>query len=289
MYPISGEVYAHQIVNPPTAERGCNIDIIFAQSENNIILSKKGNAKHQTQYELKIEDPSTLKLSNSDNVSRCKLFEKLLLVFNLVLEHSALIAGEQNITEPEIKPKKGPAKTKVEDTPTGKKITVEDTVLHTDSVFITIGLTENISEDDVKSVYQLIEHLDNSSDQVKIENIKKSLFEYREAMNNFDGTSIFKHLFNSLELAINYDGKNRKGSSLDNEIAKIIETTIKITNKQEDSLTVLKEWRNFYGQAKHADKKISKIFKFRKIKVTHQLDPLRQSTQKVILEQLKNI
>jgi len=240
-----------------------------------------------------MSDASIFGISSSDNRTLSDFLNSLLLAFNLSLKRSALTSQEQSIAAFQIIPNKKPSKITVEDTSTGKKIIIEETVTLTDSVFITMGLSEYIEENTILSYLELIQNLKNvnTKNQILIENMRKSISEYIQAMGSFDRISIFKHLFDALELATNYDGKNRKGDDMDIEVAKVVGNFIIVENIQKESQSVVKEWRSFYGQTKHIDSKISKILKFQKRKenVSYQLDPLRLTTQKMILERLQNL
>jgi hypothetical protein len=286
-------IYAHQIVNPPTSDSGCDIEIKFKQSERKLELVKKGKTRHQTEYMLSMSDASIFGISSSDNRTLSDFLNSLLLAFNLSLKRSALTSQEQSIAALQIIPNKKPSKTTVEDTPTGKKISIEETVTLIDSVFITMGLSEDVDENTVLSYLELIQNLKNvnTKNQILVENMKKSISEYIQAMGSFDRMSIFKHLFDALELAANYDGKNRQGDDMDIEVVKVVGNFITVDNTQKEFQSVVKEWRSFYGQTKHIDSKISKMLKFQKRKenVSQQLDPLRLTTQKMILERLRNL
>jgi hypothetical protein len=48
-------------------------------------------------------------------------------------------------------------------------------------------------------------------ERFQINDIRKSLYEYTNAMSGFDRSGIFKHLFTSLELATNSDGDEKNG------------------------------------------------------------------------------
>jgi len=63
-------------------------------------------------------------------------------------------------------------------------------------------------------------------------------------MTVFPKLMIFKHLFNSLELSTNWNGVDRKGSSLDREVAGT--SGIPMTNAE--------KWRRFYDRTKHVDR-----------------------------------
>jgi uncharacterized protein YktA (UPF0223 family) len=83
----------------------------------------------------------------------------------------------------------------------------------------------------------------NSDDYLWI-NIKLSLLEYEAALSSFIPVMRFKHLFNALEFAVNYDGIDRiKEKNFPEEVAKI-------TNNAYDKENVEK-FKNFYNRTKH--------------------------------------
>ena len=84
---------------------------------------------------------------------------------------------------------------------------------------------------------------------------------------------IFKHLFNSLELSANWNGVDRRGNSLDREIAGT--SGIPVTDAE--------KWRRFYDRSKHVDRTEKDAAEFVEGLGT---PPLRAATTSVILDRL---
>ena len=79
------------------------------------------------------------------------------------------------------------------------------------------------------------------SNDEKLVNIKNSLLSYKGAMNSTEAQDRFKQLFNSLELALKYDGSDERGEKFDKEVSNIS----RINTEQ------IKTWRRFYNKLKH--------------------------------------
>lgn len=119
------------------------------------------------------------------------------------------------------------------------------------------------------------------TENIEMDNLKKSLTEYETGMKVFDRLMVFKHIFNSLELATNWDGSDRQGSSFDMQVATI-------TGLQTSEVT---EWRRFYNRTKHIDREPKEIAEFVQgmQNLPYFLKPLRLASNTVIFDRLKRV
>jgi len=240
-------LYAHDVKNPPSEGDSCNITLKLVNSKDRIDLTKVSSG-FQTQYSLSIPEAQSLGLLSSEQNEVDLFIENLILAANLVLRRTALSTGGE-LAKSQIEfEEQHEYETVVENRSDGKHITVIDSLKLRDTVHVMRAFTEEIDESGLISNLQLINKvslvkLPNGA-RLKLANLKKSFNEYRSAMSFFDSLMIFKHLFNSLELATNSDGVDRKDSSLDIEVAKI-------TNLQASETC---DWRLFYNRTKHIDR-----------------------------------
>ena len=120
----------------------------------------------------------------------------------------------------------------------------------------------------------------NSS--INIHNFQKSLKEYTRAMNGVDQISVFKHLFTSLELAVNCDnGPDRNGASFDFYVFGI--TGIHTSD--------IARYRNFNSRTKHKDKNPNQkqLYEEGLSNISGMIKSLRNSTQTLIQTRFNEI
>jgi len=218
---ISCHIYAHSLVNPPSLISGCDVDLMLRKSRGQIHLVKE-EVNFQTKYLLIVYDPLALGLTSREQEVAKAFIDNLVLSMNLNLKRAALSVIKGEIPRPyvEIHPK---SQVIVEETPKGKFIKVMEPIVIQEFIYITIKFAEEIDEDSILSTFTLINKLyrEQVTDKLKAHNLKKALADYKSAIEIFDRVMIFKNLFNSLEKAANWDGKDRKGHELDKEVSDI--------------------------------------------------------------------
>lgn len=129
------------------------------------------------------------------------------------------------------------SKTSLKDKPSLKWLLKQASIIYGSKVFWYLERIKKIN----------LRKAEFDSDERKA-NIKLALMEYEAALNTYVPMLIFKHLFDALEIAANYDGENREGKNFDG----YIESLIKIKSG------TIKTWREFYARTKHPILKIRK-------------------------------
>jgi len=282
---VKRQIFAHDFLNPPGVDTSCDVTLKIVNSKGRIDLTKE-KVNFQTQYLLLILDPSSLGLSSSEQNIVDSFTENLLLAANLLLQRAALMTLGGGLIQSQVEFKQPEHRVVVEDRPEGKHITITEVIMLRDTIHITIGFSEEIDEDKLVSHLELINKV-NEADidtvsgdtKIKLSNLKKSLNEYKNAMSVFDRLMIFKHLFNSLELATNWDGVDRKGSDLDNEV-------VKISMLQTSEMC---NWREFYNRTKHIDRTPIDLRTFITgiESLPSFLKPIRLAVETMIIDRLK--
>lgn len=277
---LSRIVYIHSTTNPPLPDRSVDAEIKIRNS-NQFILTNWARAQHQTQYTLKIIDPKSICNIKQGQTEMEKFYENVLLTFNLLMRSGAMIIQRTDMSKIEIIRKKLlPRKSMITETESGARIELNETLEITDSCHITMGFIETLDEDKIIDILRKIANLEsNSSCTIKIQDLKKSLDEYKNAMGNFNRLGIFKSLFSALELATNCDNHDRKGIELDAEIF----------SSTSHPLNDIKEWRELNSRTKHIDKDTNHEAKYihGMEKLPSYLEPLRETTRKTILKRLQ--
>lgn len=270
--------FVHSLVNPPSLHVGCDIDLILNNSHHINLIKKESNL--QTKYVLSVSDPLPLGLLSGEDNAVKNFFENLILAFNLNLRLAAMSVLKGDISQIDTK-FKHPEAVKIEETLEGKRITISDTVFIKETVYITIKFAEEVDEKDVLTVLRLVNELywRDVTKNLKASNLRKALTEYGNAMKTFDRLMIFKHLFNSLELAVNWDGKDRRGEDF-------VRETAAVTGFQTSDITA---WKDFYNRTKHVDREPKEIDEFISgmTDLPSFLEPLRSASNKAIISRLK--
>jgi hypothetical protein len=136
-------------------------------------------------------------------------------------------------------------KTKVEKVGNNIIVDSEDALILSDDYYNWTSMSENANEKYVLEVFQKIQKLNrfDIKSNLSVINLIKSLNEYEKATNEYSRLFIFKHLFNALELAINF-GRESTGKDFD-------KTVQALTGIHEGSV---QRWRDFYNRVKHVNK-----------------------------------
>ena len=282
---LSRTVYMHQIVNPPVTGRSIQSKINFMNLKD-LEISDWKNEGGQQRFTLKINDPKRIGLESCEQSDIEKFIDKILLACNLTLKRAAFSRQICDISDSKMQFEDNntlSGEPKVTKTLTSFRVETSENIRIRESKHITAGFQDVLDEASVLEIVKKIDSLDNLSGTVKfqIQDIRKSLTDYFVAMSIFDRGGIFKHLFRSLELSTNCDGRDRIGQSLDNEVSKVAAI----------SRADVKDWREFNDRTKHINRnqQEEKLYKNGLLKLGERLDPLRWACQKIILNRLCNI
>jgi hypothetical protein len=263
-------VYIHQIANPPAPGRSIKANIDF-RNLNHLEFSDWTNDAGPGHCSLKVTDAAKLSLDSIEQANIEKFIQTVLLACNMVLHRAAFSKHSFDASD-----------TKIEflDNNTHYSQTNDTSLRISESIHHGIEFHDNLDETKVLEIIKKIHSLDDLHRPVRfqINDIRKCLSEYTNAMSSFDRTGIFKHLFTSLELATNSDGDEKIGLGLDNKVARLAAI----------SASCVKNWREFNDRAKHIDRNSQeeRFYENHLQELGSQLDPLRYACQKIILDRL---
>lgn len=282
-FTIERPVLFHSLTNPPT--EGSSYDIEIKLLNPSAVLSlTKVSPGFQTCYDLHISDPSRIGLASSEQRLVKRAVTNLVLAFNLDLVRACMSKLPSKPVSADVTIKPDETTVSVEPAEEGKNIRVTETVFVSDSVHIRIKFTDEADEEQIfanlRKIIQL-NRFDLKEDSPReLINLSKSLSEYESAMSTFDRLQIFKHLFNALQLSINWR-QDRRGSALDSAIASISD------NEQSE----IRDWRRFYNRTKHMDRCPTHTSEYvQGLEKLHSfLRPLRETCKRVILNRLAQI
>jgi len=281
---IESPVFVHDLQNPPTEDRSCNFEITVVNSKQRIVLEKQ-DVGLQTRYLLKVQDVMSLGLASVDQRGMENVIKDLVLASNLSLQRACVSTMKGDLFRPEIQIKVPEAPVRVEHTPEGVHVFITETMIARDSIHVTIGTKEELDEEQTISNLRLLRKLNrhaiSTTTTTPVTSLSKALSEFESAMTVFPRLMIFKHLFNSLELSTNWDGANRTGDSLDNEVAKIPGIGV----------TEVEKWRNFYNRTKHVNRTPKDVTEFvgGLENLSETLMPVRRASTSMITDRLRKL
>ncbi len=257
-FTLERAIFLHSIDNPPHKDLTCSITLNQVNSTDAFQLTKYGGG-YQTEYILEIENPLQLGFSNSGDHEIENGMTNLVLAMNLSLTHTCVLPTKIDFGQNNVKYKPLPQKpAAVKQNGNHFTIEVQDTILFTDYVSIGFGMKEDLDEQKVIAIFRNLQNSDRfkitSTSTIVAANTAKALKEFENAMNSLDRLMIFKHLYNAVELAANYDGSKDGGTDLDKKISAL-------TGADESDV---KLWRELYNRSKHVDFKTEHVDAFLK-------------------------
>jgi hypothetical protein len=281
-FTIKKQIFAHDLINPPTEASSCNIELP-SNSPDCMLKLEKGRVSYCTSYTLSVEDALQLGFTSAEQSLFIREFQNLILAFNLTLsrvcmtiENFYVSHGGINIIPPE-------SKVSTERIGNQTRVNVEETIVLRDEVQITVGLSETFVCQSIVELFQKLQslrgHDSHNNTTVELSNISKALREYESAISAYTRITKFKHLFNALELVANKDGKKRESDVFDLHVA----------NLSSVQQTDVEEWRELYNRTKHADRNSADIETYLsgiKHIGSKYLLPLRRCYQDIILSLL---
>ena len=275
-------INVHFPINPPAAGLGIDAKITLI-NQKYFAITNWIKSDHPS-FTLEIRDPISLGLLDFQEYNVEKFVVNVILACNLILQKGAFSKHNSNSSYAKIQRKKEPPiPSKIEDTPTGKKIIIQERIRITDSVHISMGFEEEFDEKKVVDVLHKLIKIENEKIKfnLNIQDLQKALREYYFGTTSFERLGIFKHLFSSVELATNCDGNDRSGFDLDDEINKICNV----------ELAKIEDFRTFNSRTKHIDKHLLHRSKYKEgmSKLGEKIIFVRESAQKIILNRLSSI
>jgi hypothetical protein len=279
---VKQHLFAYEFINPPADDRQFNIDLRITNSSGSLQLTKEATG-FQTIYLLGILKPTEIGFTTTESSVLNRDLRNLVLALNLALSRIVFVTTKSEF-----------AKVNTEFQPIEPWQTVEQnenqTVVHlheyvaiSDSVSIMVGTSEDVNEDLVIKTFQKIQSMKRfdiqANSPVTTVNLSKAFSEYENSITSFDRLVMFKHLFNTIELSTNWDGKSRESDELDKEIAQLSGI------QQSDA----KAWREFYNRTKHVDMTTSDVTTTIQgmENLPSLLGPVRECARKIIFDRLQ--
>jgi len=240
----SFKAFAHDPNNPPSMQSICSVNLSLVNTIGVFQLFKEADDQ-QTEYKIVVQDPKSLGTLSDEQATINRSSQDLVLACNIVLQQVALSVFRLEPTKPDIMIIPSPAKVVSRDTPTGKSIEISGTIRARAEVFVKTIAQEDLDESRTVQLSNRLSKIQrfalDKSSTVQRANLINALHEYEAAMASLDRLTIFKHLYNVLELATNIDDTDRDGPDLDKRMAAVIVTP---QNKCE-------HWRDLYNRTKH--------------------------------------
>lgn len=256
-FTLERSLFLHTTDNPPNGELVVYITLDPTNSTGLLQLDKFGGG-YQTEYILRLEHPLQVGFNSADQFDVQKDLQNLVLAMNLTLSRVCTSLSKIEFIKNNVKMKSIPSKpAKIEDDGKGHHtISVKETILLRDEAHIEMGTREKIDEPTTIAIFQRLQQIKRfditNGSPFTLVNLAKALKEYEDAMNDVDRLTIFKHLYNTIELATNGDGGREKDDQLDQKASQL-------TGTPADDLRV---WRELYNRTKHPDFRPDQVEKY---------------------------
>jgi hypothetical protein len=254
-FEINKNIYAHDLINPPTLTNSCNITLEF-NAPNCLLRVEKGELSYSTEYLLRADKALELGFTSCEQSIFISEFQNLILALNINLRRVCVTREDIRFLQGGINIKPPESRANTEKDGNRTTVTIEETIVFRDEVHTSVGLSEKISCQEVIHTFQKLQHLTrfntNKARSLELSNFIKALREYGDAMSALSRPVKFKHLFNALELVSNIDGSAREKENFDSRVASLSGV------KRED----IREWREFYNRTKHVDKHSTDVHKY---------------------------
>jgi hypothetical protein len=83
-YELQADIFCHDLINPPTHDRGCNVDLQLTKSEGLIDIERKGTTSSETIYWIRISNLQEIGFTNTEQTTIQYEYRNLILACNLV-------------------------------------------------------------------------------------------------------------------------------------------------------------------------------------------------------------
>lgn len=244
-FTLKENVFVHQLINPPTRTRKNDINLELINSAGDLKLYK-AKSNFVSEYLLSIDNPLKIGFTSSEQFIINQEIQNLILAFNLCLSKSCLTRRNIEFRDSQIDMINPQTRTYTKKSGKSVEIFINDFFSVRDTASISVGYKEDIDEYSILNVFnelQITKRFNINIASLTLHNLSKALTEYESAMNDIDLINKFKHIFNAIEIAINYDGIKRESDEFDNEVEKL--TSIFKSN--------IRSWRQDYNRFKHYD------------------------------------
>lgn len=228
-FEISKSVYCDDLINPPAHDRKCSINLDVA---NTVLIQfiKENRTNAGTRYLLRLPQAKSTGFTSYEQNIVSHEFDNLILAFNLVLERVCTTSKSSEFAMDSITFKKRLQSSNVRRI--GNKVIVDITDGNIDireDVQVTVIHSAKVEERTILEAFHNLQKLRmfqiNGNSSIRENNLKKSLQNYSNAMEEENMVLKFRDLFTALEVCININGIERKDGPFDNEVSNLSGTS----------------------------------------------------------------
>lgn len=246
-FDITVPITVYDFSNPPASNNGSDIKLNLINSDGFFKFIPEEVGIH-SRYMFTIKNAKDAGFTSTEQYFLDAEIKNIILAINLVLPWAALTIIKSEFVEPKIqfKPDESTITRSDGTKPNNSVIHIFNAGLRT-TVRISTGGSENVDEKISLDLFKKIQAIKKprmeSTLPLATINLVKAFNEYENSTISFERLSMFKHLFNAIELSINWNGRNLIGNDFDSAVAAMAHVD------QND----VREWREFYNRAKHVD------------------------------------
>ena len=278
-------INAHHLTNPPPEKSASLVNFRFVNL-NHLQVRDLSDDLH-TEWEIVIPNPSQIYFKGSDYNQVKSEVANLILAANLTLKRACVTLGRSSFSDIRINLKPIPNSSTSRIIKKGKvtNVIMNESLSLKDYISVAVKGNETFDEKEVLSIFKKLQdfdvfgssHISNNA-IIQNTNIRNALDEFTRAMEPVDKLSKFKHLYNSLEFIVNFDGKDRTGPDFTKEVK----------NLTNESAVTLGLWHDLYRRSKHPGKIPThvKTFKQGKEELSNILPDLKKHCSEIMLTRL---
>lgn len=281
---LQRDIYCHQLVNPPTYDRSCDIDLRLSKSEGLIDLERRHLSSSQSTYSIRLSNIEQLGFTSIEQHALEHEFRNLLLACNLVIQRTCVTDKKLEYPISDLIREHIESKNTIQKIGNTFCVNIIENIEVRDKVSIVVSIAEMIEEKQIVEVFGKLQKINRygkpKSSTTSEMNLNNSLKHYEQAMSEFNKLFKFKNLFNALELVVNMDGEDRSGPDFDTE-AKILDPT---------NCNDVQKWRNFYARIKHVQQNSAHIKAYEEGEkdLANKMEYSRRAVQKILLSKLNS-
>jgi len=278
---VSLRIFLYDISNPPSKSNNAIVKLILT-STNTVNLSEMV-AGPPTRSKLIIEDPRSFGMLGFNATEYEYAIRDILLSANLILYQTVISDVEKTFRDYEVKFTDPPILVNPDGTETPSKLKPRRL-----TAVMAGQIDETLDVNLLVSIYNLVsrfrQHALRNTSKFDVVSITNSLNQFDLAMDAGDHVTIFKNLFNSLELATNSNIAEKNGKDFDTEVVSLVASLYPGL-----TLSMVEKWRETYNRVKHVPQSPADVASY--IEGQRQLGmylvPLRRTCAQILIEKMK--
>ena len=158
-YELQADIFCHDLINPPTHDRSCNMDLELTKSEGLIDLEGKRTTSSETIYSIKISNLQEIGFTNTEQAGIQYEYRNLILACNLVIPRVCITNKKNEYSILDLMRGHKESRSSVKKIGKTFYVNIVDNVEVYDSIRITVGFVEKIDEKHIVDVFRKLQKI----------------------------------------------------------------------------------------------------------------------------------